>query len=757
MRLLRTLSQSLPLLALLGSTAVAQAPSTAGIEGKVLFAGSGEPLRGATVLLTPGGKIVESDAEGRFRYTGLAPGEYSLLAHVHALVDEPKTVRVSAGETAQLEFRLTVSPLRETLTVTASGREESTAEAFLSVVSLDGYQLTARSSSTSLGDLLGDEAGVAKRSYGPGTSRPVIRGFDGDRVLILQDGMRTGTISSQSGDHGEPVDSSNLERVEVVKGPATLLYGSNAIGGVVNVLTDHHVINQHPHQGLHAAFTGVGGAANAQGGGSGSFEFGHRNWLLYGSGGGMRTGDYNTPAGRVENSFTEMTNAKGGVGRYGERLSWNATVHRIETTYGVPGGHGHGHDEDNHEAALKRSVRAAGEEEDHGHEHESPVLNMTRSSLRFNGAVKNLGRSFEQLQFDLGYSDYSHRELEGAVIGTEFFNKQFTYSGTFDQRRRGPWSGRFGLWGLQRSYKTAGEEALAPPVDHSAFALFGLEEFNWERARLQFGGRWERNRYSPDGLRQRTFSGLSASAGVMLPLWTNGSLVGNYIHSYRAPALEELYNHGPHPGNLLFEIGNPDLQRERGDGVELSLRHQGRNLHAEANLFRYHMHDFVFFFLPAGESAGGLPVALFSQSDARFTGTEARVQARLKGSLWALAGFDSVDANLTAGSRQNLPRIPPARGRLGLDWFWKGLSLRPEMVLANRQWQVAPNEEPTAGYAVFHFNASYTLTRGHVLHTFNVNSFNLGNRLYRNHLNFVKDIAPELGRGVRFAYTVRFF
>lgn len=754
MSFLRTLSQSLPLLALLAAAAAAQAPATARIEGKVLFAGSGEPLRGATVLLTPGGRIVESDAEGRFRFSGVAPGEYSLLAHVHALVDERQTVRVGAGETAQLEFRLTVSPLRETLTVTASGREESTAEAFLSVVSLDGYQLTARSSSTSLGDLLGDEAGVAKRSYGPGSSRPVIRGFDGDRVLILQDGMRTGTISSQSGDHGEPVDSSNLERVEIVKGPATLLYGSNAIGGVVNVLTDHHVINQHPHQGLHAAFTGVGGTANAQGGGSGSFEHGHKNWLFYGSGGGMRTGDYNTPAGRVENSFTEMTSAKAGLGRYGGRLSWNVTVHRIETTYGVPGGHGH-EEEGEHSEGWKSAPRAAGEDED-GREHESPVLNMTRSSLRFNGAVKNLGPAFEQLEFDFGYSDYSHREVEGAVVGTEFFNKQFTCSGTFDQRRRGPWSGRFGLWGLQRSYKTAGEEALAPPVDHSAFALFGLEEFSWERARLQFGGRWERNRYSPGGLRQRTFSGLSASAGLMLPLWTNGSLVSNYIHSYRAPALEELYNHGPHPGNLLFEIGNPDLKRERGDGVEMSLRHQGRNLRAEANLFRYHMHDFVFF-LPTGEVNGGLPVALFSQSGARFAGTEARVQARVKGPLWALAGFDYVDANLTAAGRRNLPRIPPARGRFGLDWFWKSLSLRPELILANRQWQVAPNEEPTAGYAVVHLNASYTLTRGHVLHTFNVNSFNLGNRLYRNHLSFIKDVAPELGRGIRFAYTIRFF
>ncbi|MGB9609957.1 MAG: TonB-dependent receptor [Bryobacteraceae bacterium] len=741
---LRTVLQLLASAVLLAWGLLAQSPAPAVIEGRVTFAGNGEPLRGASVVLTPGGKIVESDAEGRYRFQGLAPGEYTLVAHVHALTDEKKTVRVQAGGTATVDFALGISPLKESITVTASGREESTADALLSVVSLDGYQLTGRSASPSLGDLIGDEAGVARRSYGPGTTRPVIRGFDGDRVLVLQDGMRTGTVSSQSGDHGEPIDPNDLERVEVVKGPATLLYGSNAIGGVVNVLTDHHVINQHPHQGLHMALTGVGGTANAQGGGSGSFEYGYGNWLVYGSGGGMRTGDYNTPIGRVLNSFTDMITAKAGLGHYGERLSWNAVVQRIETTYGIPTG--------------VDSMNSPGSQAGDGGstEPESSLLDMRRTNVRLNGAWKKIHPAFEQFQFDVGYSDYTHREIEGAVTGTQFFNKQFVYSGIFDQRPRGRWSGRFGLWGLQRDYKTRGAEILAPPVDQSAFALFGLEEFRWERVRLQFGGRWETNHYTPDGLRERRFSGLSASTGAWLPLWANGALVANYIHSYRAPALEELYNYGPHPGNLAFEIGNPDLKREAGDGVEISVRHQGHNLRGEANLFRYQMHDFVYF-QPTGGIEDALPVYLYSQADARFLGAEARAQLRLHGPLWLLAGFDYVDANLTAGGRMNLPRIPPARGRLGLDWFWKGLSVRPELLLVNRQWQVAPNEDPTAGYTVFNLNASYTLTRGHTLHTFNITTFNLGDRLYRNHLSFIKDIAPEMGRGVRVSYTMRLF
>lgn len=718
------------LLLLLTLPGLPQTPAPAGaVRGTVTLAEGGAPLHGATVLLIPGGRIAKSDEQGAFLFRNLPPGRYSAVAHMHALTGEKQTVEVPPGGEAAVNFALKLSALRESITVTAGGKQETVAESFMSVASLDGYQLTAKSGSPSLGDLLENEGGVAKRSFGPGTTRPVVRGFDGDRVLILQDGMRTGTISSQSGDHGEPIDPSNVERVEVVKGPATLLYGSNAIGGVVNVLTDHHVVNQHPHDGLHMAVTGTAGSANAQGGASGSFEYGRGDWLVYGSGGGMRTGDYRTPLGRVLNSATDMQSFKLGAGRYGERFSFNTNFQRVETTYGIPA----------------PSAEA-----------EAPLLNMRRGSLRLNGEAKKLGGFLEQFEYDLGYSDYTHAELEEGIPGTRFFNKQFTWRGVFDQKRRGPLSGSFGLWGLRRDYDSRGAEALTPPVGQNAIAAFGLEELRYDRVRFQFGSRLERNAYSPMGLEARSFLGASGSAGVFLPLWEDGSAVANYIRSYRAPALEELYNRGPHPGNLAFEIGNPNLKRELSDGVELSLRHQGRRLRLDTSVYRYQMRDFVYF-SPAGGVEDGLPVYDYLQGGARFLGAEARAQLRLRGSLWLLTGFDYVDANLTEGSRQALPRIPPGRGRLGLDWFWKGFSLRPELLLTNRQWQVAPNETPTAGSAVVHLNASYTLTRQHLMHTFAVNTFNLGDRLYRNHLSFIKDFAPEIGRGLRFSYTVRLF
>jgi iron complex outermembrane receptor protein len=695
----------------------------------VTLAADGALLPGASVQLQPGGRLMETDGQGHFHFTDLKPGEYTVLAHMHALTDTRKTVTVTAGQETQVDFALALSVLRESMTVTASGHEEVAAEAFQSVTSLDGYQLTGKSGSSSLGDLLDGETGIAKRSYGPGTTRPVVRGFDGDRVLILEDGMRTGTLSSQSGDHGEPMDTNDLERVEVVKGPATLLYGSNAMGGVVNVLTEHHIINQHPHEGLHYSITGVGGTTNAQGGGDGSFEYGHERWMVYGGGGGMRTGDYSTPLGKVFNSGTDLRQTKFGVGHYGDRLSLNTYFQHVDTNYGIPA-----------ESAAD----------------EAPTLKMRRNNVRLNGAWKEMGPRFEQLEFDLSYSDYNHKEIDNGQVGTQFFNKQFTWRGSLNQKKRGPLSGSFGLWGLHRDYKAVGDEALTPPVKQNAVAAFGLEELTFNRIRFQFGGRLEHNGYSPVGLESRSFTGMSGSAGVYLPLWRDGALVGNYMHSYRAPSLEELYNHGPHPGNLAYEVGDSALNREKADGFEVSLRDQSQRVRMEANVFRYQMHDFVYF-LPTGQMQEGLHVYQYAQADARYMGAEARLQHVVKGPLWALIGFDIVDANLTTANRMNLPRIPPARGRVGLDLNWRGLSLRPELVLTNRQGQVAPNETSTAGSAVVEMSATYTITRQHTMHTFNVNMFNLTDQLYRNHLSFIKDFAPEMGRGVRFAYTIRGF
>ncbi|HXG64918.1 MAG TPA: TonB-dependent receptor, partial [Blastocatellia bacterium] len=699
------------------------------LRGTVATSDGATPLHDAVVTIVQLKRSTTTGDDGTYQFQDVPAGTYTVMAHLEGFPDAVKTVRVSAGETATADINLNLTGPREEVTVTVTGDEQSAFEAFQAVNSLDATQI-AEQSHPSLGEVLEREPGVAKRSFGPGTSRPVIRGFDGDRVLVLQDGIRSGSLGSQSGDHGEPIDVLSLERLEVVRGPATLLYGSNAIGGVVNAITGH---DDEAHRGVRGYVTGLGGTTNNQGGISGGFEYGFNNWMVWGSGSGQRTGDYDTPIGEIPNSQTRVGNGLFGFGYFGDKAFFNLSASYDDRRYGVP----------------------FAAEFEGGEEGENIELSMHRANFRFKGGVRNTGAFLDAFRLTLDYTKYDHRELEGNEVGTIFDNKLFSYRGVFDQRRTGRLSGRFGFEGNWRDYVTVGAEALAPPVDQSAFAVFTLQELDYDRMKFQFGGRVERNAYDPTGARERDFTGFSGALGARFALWEGAAFVANYTHSYRAPALEELYNFGPHIGNLTFEVGNQNLERERGDGIDLSLRHAVENARAEINFFYYNLKDFIFL-APTGEVEDGLPVANYTQGDSRFIGMEAGFDLALHRNLWLNVGVDYVDAELKDGDTP-LPRIPPLRGHIGFDFAYKGLSIKPEAVMASEQNQLFPGETRTAGYTVFNVLGSYTIPRQHVAHIFTVNAFNLGDRLYRNHLSFIKDLAPEIGRGVRLSYTLRFF
>ncbi len=249
---------------LLSAGAFAQA--TGSISGRVTFGDA--PLHEASLQIVELRRTTVTDNDGRYTFSDLPPGRYVLIAHQEGFADVSRSVTVTAGATATADFRLQIRGVRESVTVTASGSEQPVFEAIASVSTVD-QNLVRERASVGLGEVLDGEPGVAKRSLGPGNARPVIRGFDGDRVLILADGARVGSLASQSGDHAEPLDPLSAERIEIVKGPATLLYGSNAIGGVVNVITGH---DEGPHPGIRAYITGIGGTNNRQGAGSAALE-----------------------------------------------------------------------------------------------------------------------------------------------------------------------------------------------------------------------------------------------------------------------------------------------------------------------------------------------------------------------------------------------------------------------------------------------------------------------------------------------------
>lgn len=712
--------------------ALGQTEGTATLRGTVTLGGSGKPIHNALITILQLKRTVDTNNNGTYEFQNVPPGRYDIVAHLDRVPDIVRTVDLTSGETT-VDFQIALTGLREEVTITATGSEQAVSSSIQSVEVLGSIEL-AKKSPVSLGEALDGELGIAKRSFGPGTARPVIRGFDGDRVLVLQDGSRIGGLGFQSGDHAEPVDVLTVERVEIVKGPASLLYGSNAIGGVVNTISGH----DSPHKGLNGYLTGVGSTNGAQGGGSGGIEYGTDRWLIWANGGGQRSGDYNTPIGHVPNSFSRETSASTGFGYYPKKgfFSFNYTFNRRR--YGIP------FDPDEIDPEIVE-------------------LNPRRHSVEFRGGFRETGKFIDAGTFSIHYNNYKHAEIESLTgeTGTAFRNNTLLYQGVFDQRKLGRFSGRFGFWGMNRNFSATGEEALAPPAKQNAFAVFGLETFDFERVSLQLGGRLENNRYNPEPsasrgiLPDRSFTGFSGAAGIRVRTWKGGALVANYSHSYRAPALEELYNLGPHRGNLAFEIGDPNLKRELGDGIDFGIRHSSKRLRFEANGFYYHIRDFVFL-APTGDVEDGLAVAEYRQGATRYTGTEARLDASLHSAVWLNLGLDYVNAELTADNTP-LPRIPPLRGRAGLEFRYKGLLLNPEVVMANHQDRIFPTETSTAGYSTFNISGSYLLAQQHAAHIISFNFFNIGDRLYRNHLSFIKEFAPEMGRGFRVTYTLRFF
>src|SRR5438094_6519603 len=288
------------------------------ITGTVRVQPADVPARNAVVTIAELKRAAVTDEAGRYELSDVPPGVYQVVAHLDRVPEVLKAVSVSAGGSTAADFELSLTAASEQVTVTASGSTEAVSSAYQSVNAVSALEL-AQKNSVSIGEALDGQLGVGNRSFGPASGRPVIRGFDGDRVLVLQDGLRLGGIASQSADEVEPIDVLSLDRVEIVKGPATLLYGSNAIGGVVNGISTNDVYQQ----GLSGYLTTFGGSNNWQGGASAGFKYGFKNFLIFGSSGAQKTNDYRTPLGTVLTSYARGGNVSGGVGWF-PRTGWLA-------------------------------------------------------------------------------------------------------------------------------------------------------------------------------------------------------------------------------------------------------------------------------------------------------------------------------------------------------------------------------------------------------------------------------------------------
>jgi len=734
----------------------ASAQNTGKISGKVFY-NENTILHDASVQIVQTKQTAVTDENGLYEIRDVPPGRYTVLVHIEGFADATKIVDVAVGASVTLDFQLQISSLKEQVTITSSGTEQSVFDSFQTVDSIGATRITEKGA-TSIGEVLENETGVAKRSFGPGASRSVIRGFDGDRVLVLEDGVRGGTVGSQSGDHGETADPLSAERIEVVKGPGTLLYGSNALGGVVNIIGND---GNDWHKGLRGYFTTLGSTADRQGALSGGLEYGFlKNWMFRGNFSALRTGDYQTPLGEVQNSASRASSGSFGLGYYSGKAFISGAFNTDVRRYGIPfapifeGGE---------ERLLGGELPATDEEID---------LRQRRYNFRINGGFRDLNNSFiKGINYNLDYTNYRHKEIEiidgQDEIGTIFDNETFSYRSLFEQMKHKMLTGRFGFEGFKRDYQVNGAEQLVQgKVGQDSLAVFTLQELGFEKVKFQFGGRVERNSYNPDNaeLLDRSFTGFSGGFGVNVPLWKGGAFITNLSFSSRAPALEELYNNGPHIGTLLFEIGNENLKMERSTGIDVSVRQLSDRVRFNFDVYYYRINNFVFLAPQDADGDGeidiedNLRVARYSQDKARYMGAEANLDVTINKYLGFLIAGDIVKAELI-DTKTPLIRIPPPRLRTGLNLFYKNLNLRPEAIFTAKRGagDIFPLETPTSGYSLFNLAGSYTVGRQHYAHIFSFNAYNLTDKLYRNHLSFIKDFAPEIGRGIRFGYTIRFF
>lgn len=719
------------------------------LTGRVTRAGSADPMAGAAVVLEELRRETRTAPDGTYRFDNLAPGDYHISVRAEGYSSRRTEVTVGAGgATLDLEVDLDLH-FAEVLSVSPNPKPQFESYQPTSVLSNEDLQ---RQLQDTIGATLQNEPGVNVRSLGPGPARPVIRGLDGDRVLVLQDGQRMGDLSSQSGDHGVPVNPASAQRIEVVRGPATLLYGANAIGGLVNIVTD-----QIPTEKVTrptGSFTFNGGTNGKPVGGAGDVHVGNGRFAMHLGGGGQRAGNYDTRDGEIDNSQSRSGFVNVGGGWTGDRQYAGISYGYDDTKYGVP--------------VL-----------------EDGTISLTPKRHAFSARTGGQGLSgpFTSYRATLGVRRYTHTELEGDEVGTKFENNTVEAEALVSHRPAGRLSGSVGGWLLDRQFEATGAEALSPAVDQRALAAFVYEELSWPHVSLQFGGRVDRTSFEPQGgLPERDFTQFSGSAGALFrPQAASDNLVValNVARAARNPALEELYFFGPHPGNLTFEIGNPDLDSEHALGFDVSVRARTARVQGAVSFFYNRINDFIFR-TPLSEEEfeereeefdarfgveheegeehaheGEFPFIEYRGTDATLWGAEAHADVTLTSVLGVEFTYDFVRAE-RRDDGQALPRIPPQRFMAGLRYTRGGFEGGINATAVSRQDRVFGAETETAGYGLLRLHATYTRQVQRLIHSVTARLENATDTRYRNHLNFLKDFVPEMGRQFRVVYNVKF-
>lgn len=628
--------------------------------------------------------------------------------------------------------------------VNASPLRQTAEELSRPVEVLNGEALD-RAKRGTLGETLDGLPGVQSTDFGPGVGRPILRGLDGPRVGILSGGLSNQDVSSISQDHAVSIEPFLADQIEVLKGPATLLYGSGAIGGVVNVVDGRiaeraleDTVQGRAELRYDSAGKGRGGVARIDAmGANGAL-------VLHADGAYRDQDDYEVPgdAGfdrdEQANSFVRTHAGALGVSYVGADGFVGVSMSRYDTRYGNPG--------------------EPGDEEEGG-----VSLDLLQDRFDFKAGVNREFGPFDGLRLGFANTAYEHTEFEGEEIGTRFISDANEGRLELTHKPFGAWKGAIGLQIGNREFEAIGEEAFVPATRTRSQGLFVVEQAKWDAVQVDLGARIDRVDTDARGGPQRSFTPLSLSAGLVYAPSDAWRFSVSLDRAERAPAEEELFADGPHVATGAYEIGNPRFREERANRFEIGAHFHSDRIDAKLALYQTKFDGFIYLDdtglsqPPEEPGEDGLPIFQWLQNDATFRGIEGEIKAALvqtdAGRL-ELRGFgDYVRAELDGGG--DLPRIAPARAGLDLAWetdAWRA-SLGATRVM--RQDKVAAFETETAGYTLVDAHFAYHWDTDRLGWEVFVDADNLTDQVARVHTSYLKDRVVLPGRN--FSAGVRLF
>lgn len=727
---------------------------------------AGNPIVGATVRLLELDRITRTGAHGQFTFSDVPKGIYRVFAGVTGYASATDTVNV-IRDSANVSFDLRESAIQlKEVVVSASPTARTSDELYQSTASRSQVEFQ-NSSGTSFAEKISDLPGVAVRGNGSAPSRPILRGLGENEVLVLENGLRMGDLATFDPAHATPISAISVSQIDVVRGPATILYGPSTIGGLVNVITDIvPAVSDHPISGAAAVE-----ANTVSGEGAGYFNnvYSQGNQAFRVSAGGIRTDNIRIPSGAYTDPGTgavfnldrmPQTFARSGEGGLGYAYqSEFGTIgiggKHFETNYGIPGVPPNP-DFVNVPPTTSR-------------------IAQQRNTVEFRSQFNSAASFAKQVRLNASYNDYSHSEFPTTQDSSgvsdpqanHFHKREFNAVLQLQQQPLGKLQGTLGLWTNIEDLTIEGDQPLGPNSLTSGYAGYAYEEYlPTENTRLQGGLRYDYNKIqthpylqSTDPVFQtlnvsRLSNALTASLGAIQQFTPRvaGSL--SLARSFRAPTVQELFANGLDAASGTYTVGSAELEPETGFGADASLKGDFANASFEISPYVNSIRHYIYGFL-RGDTIQGFPVRQFGATSARLFGFETSVTVQPAQYFALKAGADYVNAEDT---RQNvpLPFTPPLRGLLRATYQDRTYMGMIETRLAARQTRLGDGDTPTDGYAILNLGIGMRFARQRVVNNISLHCDNVFNRVYRDNLSVIKDFIPQPARGFRLNYQVTY-